>query len=1666
MKKCEKCGQEINDTVKFCPHCGTAQSGGDSGQTGPKAAAAPKPAAKGGPKKNLYVIAGAAVLAVILLVMLFRPKNMKITPTDYVKVSCTGLNGEGKARLTFDSDSFLAAVKAEKELKPAQESELEGLLAKAEQYFQFSEDSGLSNGDKIKIESDMPSDYLKSYKVDIKNEDLSYTVGGLTDVQNVSLNDYYVAEFYGFEGYGYASCYLDYEGLYKAVSELVRNVDDSDSAETYIRESLYGTLYGCVSAVEISQSDMLSNGDKVTMSCPVNAEANRIDKYGIVFTSEEAEYKVDGLEEIETVELEDYLTAEISGFDGDGYARIGIDEEKLAADFAEIIEDTRNGYSAEDVAYQISSFVNYNFTVQGDKTEGLSNGDEIQITAEPDGEETYVSSVGVALVGGETTVKVDSLEDVVTVELGDFLTASFEGYNGAGDVVAALDEEKLNQAVREAVGESRGGYTGEEAVDEVYYDVLYNVQISADKETGLTNGDEVKLSVTPYDGSIYLSDLGMRFNSGEMTVTAEGLAEPEEADLMDILTVSFSGICPDVYVERTLNEESPLYAFVSRDSFYAIPDRIHAVNGETLDITLEYDNTAALRAGYKITNNQKSYTIDGLDTYDYSLNADDTAFQEIIERNQQELPSVLMDEESGLLDSLSGGKGMILWNEMTIRLNKLVKFYADRSYGDFNRTALVFEVSLPIMQQNETVDSHSVYTVSYFTNITESAGGTLNVGEEKRSYFFYSMADVEQALAEIPDSISREEGSDCARTETAAEEAAAEQETETGAETETEAETEAGAKVQEADGAVSAAAIPEIDIEVAANAAKIIEYEGHRYYRFDAPTTWQKAVQMCEQAGGWLVTVSSWTEQSILQDLIAEGELDGYWIGATDEEMEGCWKWANGEPFVYEGWDGSQPDNYNGEENYAFISKSYGSRWNDCTADVENIGFILEVAAETDTAEEYLAENGTLLYQGNMELKAWCADAYYGENCYGVLTYDTSNNGWSKHKLNGKYARLTGTTAVYSEAASGVSMDFAVFGDGKLLYRQRAITRETAPQALDIDVSGVDVLTIVTANQGETNAGLLLLDHAKLYPAEEAAETQTARTNDLVWIDSGSCEEAWGFWQDAYGMLHDGYVRLDAGEDGYVAWNLNGEYTTFSGKLVCGRRTGAYVAMKAEIYGDDELLFSAEDLNRTADPVEFSVDVTGKRVLKVVTDDPAEGYDAYLYLSDDVLTRAAEAAGDAEDAGSAEAAGDGEAAEPLAALDAKVLNQVSAMADYGDHQYYLFETATTWSKAEQFCQTVGGHLAAITTPLEQRRIELLLKKAVGSSYWIGGSDEKTEGLWSWSSGEEMDYTRWRSGEPSNSDAGDNLTENYLEIYTDGDWNDNSAKAERGFILELSHDADTVRNYRELAELSWQERLTGSDGYEYHQVLEDKQGNEHISTYALDASNNAWATYELNGEFTELGGVLSTYRETDQNAWMSIGFFGDGKLLYSRNGISGRAEAEPFTVDVTGVKTLTIKTFNTGERSYGWLLLNEAVLTLAETPAECATVTRLNDLQLVNSNDTEFKWGLFEDTYGELYEDAWRFNASNQGAAVYLLGGGYTELSLTICAGADTKSEGVAAVEIYGDDRLIYTQEGMTRETAAASVTLDVTGVNILKVATGCADEVYDSCIYLTGDSLK
>ncbi len=124
---------------------------------------------------------------------------------------------------------------------------------------------------------------------------------------------------------------------------------------------------------------------------------------------------------------------------------------------------------------------------------------------------------------------------------------------------------------------------------------------------------------------------------------------------------------------------------------------------------------------------------------------------------------------------------------------------------------------------------------------------------------------------------------------------------------------------------------------------KVIKYNNHVYASFNTPYSWKAAKVLCENMGGHLVTISSDGENDAVKQLITKGY---YYIGATDEENEGEWKWVDGTE-VENGtsnsyWDSGQPDN-NCIENYAWIRSADGL-WNDAAGAHNNVnGFILEI---------------------------------------------------------------------------------------------------------------------------------------------------------------------------------------------------------------------------------------------------------------------------------------------------------------------------------------------------------------------------------------------------------------------------------------------------------------------------------------------------------------------------------------------------------------------------------------------------------------------------------------------------------------------------------------------------------------------------------------------------
>jgi hypothetical protein len=101
------------------------------------------------------------------------------------------------------------------------------------------------------------------------------------------------------------------------------------------------------------------------------------------------------------------------------------------------------------------------------------------------------------------------------------------------------------------------------------------------------------------------------------------------------------------------------------------------------------------------------------------------------------------------------------------------------------------------------------------------------------------------------------------------------------------------------------------------------------------------------------------------------------------------------------------------------------------------------------------------------------------------------------------------------------------------------------------------------------------------------------------------------------------------------------------------------------------------------------------------------------------------------------------------------------------HLYKLIDCGT-WSDCENAAVAEGAHLVTINSQDEQ---DWLVQTFGGSTlYWIGFTDEATEGNWQWISGEQVSYTNWADGEPNNDwSCGEAYA--VMNWYTPGKWND-------------------------------------------------------------------------------------------------------------------------------------------------------------------------------------------------------------------------------------------------------------------------------------------------------
>lgn len=122
-------------------------------------------------------------------------------------------------------------------------------------------------------------------------------------------------------------------------------------------------------------------------------------------------------------------------------------------------------------------------------------------------------------------------------------------------------------------------------------------------------------------------------------------------------------------------------------------------------------------------------------------------------------------------------------------------------------------------------------------------------------------------------------------------------------------------------------------------------------------------------------------------------------------------------------------------------------------------------------------------------------------------------------------------------------------------------------------------------------------------------------------------------------------------------------------------------------------------------------------------------------------------------------------------------------------------------------------------------------------------------------------------------------------------------------------------------------LVDSKDYKIYEPFTDSYGNNYSIAYRLNASDGASATYILKGEYKTLEFKIVAGEETGSNVEMSVNVSTDiNPELDSISNITKLTEVQSSNFgpyDITGARTLTFTTNETGFNSYGHCYLVEA-----------------------------------------------------------------------------------------------------------------------------------------------
>ncbi len=111
-----------------------------------------------------------------------------------------------------------------------------------------------------------------------------------------------------------------------------------------------------------------------------------------------------------------------------------------------------------------------------------------------------------------------------------------------------------------------------------------------------------------------------------------------------------------------------------------------------------------------------------------------------------------------------------------------------------------------------------------------------------------------------------------------------------------------------------------------------IPFGDHFYSITREGITWDEAVQLAQDLGGYLVSISDQQENDfVYRNFRMRAPEASIWLGLSDTRQEGEFEWRSGEPLTYTNWDEDQPDDSEGGQDCTQMF--FSGRWDDIQCD-------------------------------------------------------------------------------------------------------------------------------------------------------------------------------------------------------------------------------------------------------------------------------------------------------------------------------------------------------------------------------------------------------------------------------------------------------------------------------------------------------------------------------------------------------------------------------------------------------------------------------------------------------------------------------------------------------------------------------------------------------------